>query len=82
MIELAVVLVPLAGEVIATHPPPQPPKFTVIVAAAVPNEFVHATVMVFAPTTSATEFVLGVVDAAPLTVQVVPDGIVVPPLTV
>ena len=57
------------------------PRLTVI--EAVPTvPFVHDTVMVFAPRARLTLFVVVLVDAAPFTVHVVPDGIVVPPLTV
>ena len=80
MIGLDVTFALLAGDVIATAG--ALPRLTVIVALPGPNELVQVTVMVLAPTARATELVLGVVDAVPLTVQVVPDGIVVAPPTV
>jgi len=56
---------------------------TVIVAGVdEPEAFEQTTVMVFAPATSVRELVVGVVVAVPLIVQVVPDGIVLAPLTV
>jgi hypothetical protein len=69
----------LAGAVIAavgTTP------LTVIASEFEPNAFEQATVIVFAPATSGTELVFGVVVAEPLIVQVVPPGIVVAPSTV
>jgi hypothetical protein len=57
-------------------------RVTVMLAEPAPNELVHVTVIVFGPLASATELVDVLVDGAPLTVQVVPPGIVVPPLTV
>ena len=80
MIDAAVVLVLLAGEVIATIG--APPRLTVTAALPLPKALVHATVIVFAPETSAAELVAVLVDAVPLTVHVVPDGIVVVALTV
>jgi len=47
-----------------------------------PDALEQTTVMVFAPATSVRELVVGVVVAVPLIVQVVPDGIVLAPLTV
>ena len=81
MIEADVVLVLLAGEVIAITG--TAPRFTVTVAGVlVPNALVQDTVMVFAPLLRATELVVALVDEAPLTVQVVPLGIEAAPLTV
>ena len=80
MIDVAEVFVLLAGDVIATTG--TPPRVTVTEAEPGPNAFVHATVIVLAPTARVTELVAVLVDAAPLAVQVVPDGIVVAPLTV
>ena len=56
---------------------------TVTVAGVLaPKALEQATVMVLAPTLRPTELVEVLVEAAPLTVQVVPAGIVDPPLTV
>jgi hypothetical protein len=81
LIDPAVVLVPSAGEVIVTLG--AVPRLTVTVAGVlVPNALVQDAVMAFAPTLSATEFVEVLVELLPLTVQVVPPGIEVPPSTV
>jgi hypothetical protein len=81
LIELAVVFVPLTGAMIETSG--GPPRLTVIgPAEPLPKAFVQLTVIVFAPTASATELVVVLVDAAPFTVQVVPPGIELQPLTV
>jgi predicted anti-sigma-YlaC factor YlaD len=58
------------------------PRNTVTTADCEPNAFEQTTVIVFVPFTSATALVVVLVDAAPLTVHVVPAGIVVVPLTV
>jgi hypothetical protein len=56
---------------------------TVTVAGVLlPNALVQDTVIVLAPAFSETELVEVLVEDAPLTVQVVPPGIVVDPLTV
>jgi len=47
-----------------------------------PNAPVQATVIVFGPVASATLLVDVLVEAAPLTVQVVPDGMTPPPFSV
>ena len=80
LIEVAVVFVLFAGDVIAITG--ALPRLTTTDALPVPNELVQATAIVFAPVARDTELVDGVVVATPLTVQVVPDGIVVAPLTV
>lgn len=77
---VAVVFVPLLGEVTATTG--VRPWLTVIECCPDPKALLHATVTVFAPPLSATELVVAELDAAPATVQVVPPGIVGLPLTV
>jgi hypothetical protein len=80
LIDDAVVLVPLAGAVIATV---EATPLTVIEAGLpVPNELAQTTLIVFAPATKATELAVGVVELTPLTVQVVPAGSVVAPFEV
>jgi hypothetical protein len=69
-----------AGDVIATTG--TLPRLTTTVCVAEPKELVHVTGIVFAPSTSGTEFVLALAEAAPLTVHVVPAGIAVLPFTV
>jgi hypothetical protein len=66
LIELLVVFVLLAGDVMTTAG--TTPRLTVIEAESVPYALVQATVMVFAPVFSETVF--GLVDAVPLNVQV------------
>ena len=80
MIGVDVEFEPSAGEVIAATG--VLPRKTVIAAVPVPNEFAQATVIVLAPLTSATELVEVLVEALPFTVQVLPAGMLVPPLTV
>ena len=80
IIGVPVAVLPLEGEVITTIG--AEPRLTVITACPVPNAPVQATVIVLAPVTKLTELVVVLVDATPLTVQVVPDGIVDVPLTV
>lgn len=80
MIGELVTFAPVAGDVIVTTG--AVPRLTVIAWLSEPNALVQATVIAFAPVASATELVVGVVDDAPFTVQVVPAGIVVEPLTV
>lgn len=80
LIELAVVFVPFAGDVITGDG--AEPWFTVTDALPLPNELVQATVMPFAPALRLTELVVALVVAVPLTVQVVPLGIEAAPLTV
>ena len=80
MIDVAVVFVLFGGVVITTAG--VLPEVTLTEALPGPNALVHWTVIVFPPATRATLFVLALVDAVPLTVQVVPAGIVVEPLTV
>jgi hypothetical protein len=77
---LLLVLELLAGDVIATTG--TTPVTVVDVGADEPNELAQATVKVFAPATIGLELVLGVVELAPLMVQVVPAGIVEEPSTV
>ena len=79
MTVLPVVLL-LLGDVITTTG--GAPRFTVIDAETDPSALVHVTVIVLGPVTSVTELVLADTDAAPLTVQVVPAGIVVEPAMV
>jgi hypothetical protein len=56
---------------------------TVTVAVVeLPKALAQATLIVFGPIAKAAELVDVLVEAEPLTVQVVPAGIVVPPLTV
>ena len=72
---------PSAGELIATVG--AFPRLTITDAVADgPNALVQTTLIVLAPTTSETELVEVLVLLAPATVQVVPAGIVDPPLTV
>jgi len=66
-VDVAVVLLLLAGAEIVTTG--AVPRLTVTVFVSEPNALVQATVMVFAPATSAT--VAGLVAAAPLTVQLI-----------
>jgi len=66
-VDVAVVLLPLAGAVIVTTG--ASPRVTVTDLVSVPNALVHATVMVFAPSARLT--VAGLVAAAPLTVQLI-----------
>jgi hypothetical protein len=74
-------LAPFAGEVTTTVG--TEPRLTVtLTGVLVPNALVQDTGMVFAPVLSETELVEVLVEDAPLTVQVVPPGIVVDPLTV
>jgi hypothetical protein len=80
LIDDAVVLVPLAGAVIATVG--VTPLTLIVEAGPVPNALVQTTEMLLGPATSGRELVFGVVVAVPLIVQVVPDGIVVSPSTV
>lgn len=81
MTALAAVFVPLLGEVIATLG--TDPRLTVIGPAdALPKAFVQLTVMLLAPVARLTLLVAPLAEAAPLTVQVVPPGIVAEPLTV
>jgi hypothetical protein len=81
LIGVVVLLLLFAGDVIAATG--VFPRLTVTVAALDgPNTLVQATEIVFAPSARATELVDVLVDAVPFTVQVVPDGIEVPPLTV
>ena len=73
--------VPLAGDVMVTSG--ATPRLTVIVATLpAPNELVHWTLIVLAPSDRATLLVEVLVELVPFTVQVVPAGIVDPPLTV
>ena len=76
----AEVTVLLAGNTISTTG--ATPRATATAALSLPKALVQATVMVFAPSASATLFELVLVDVEPLTVQVVPFGIVAPPPTV
>jgi hypothetical protein len=79
--ELEVVLVPVGGSVIATTG--ARPRVTLTLTGVLgPKALVQETVIVLPPSESATEFVLVLLDALPLTVQVVPPGMVVLPLTV
>ena len=78
MIAVAVVTVLFAGDVMTTLGVET--GNTVIEAEPVPNTFVQATVM--PPDVSVTVLVVVLNDATPLTVQVVPAGIVVAPLMV
>jgi hypothetical protein len=81
LIELAVVFVPSAGEVIATTG--TEPRLTVTVAGVlVPNSLEQETVIVLAPVLRATLLVVALEVAVPFTVQVVPPGIEAEPLTV
>jgi len=76
-----VLVEPVAGELIVTCG--AVPSVTFVVAVLdVPSELEHTTLIALAPTESVTGLVVVLVDAAPLTVQVVPAGIVEPPLTV
>jgi hypothetical protein len=79
-VDVAVVFVPLTGAVMTTAGPL--PKFTFTASLPGPNEFVQTTVIVLAPAESATELVEVLVELLPLTVQVVPPGIELLPLTV
>jgi hypothetical protein len=58
------------------------PRVTVTAALPLPKAFAQATVIVFAPSDSATLFELVLVDETLLTAQVVPPGIVPAPPTV
>jgi len=70
-----------AGELIVTIG--ATPRLTVIVAVLpVPNEFEQTTLITFGPITSGNVVPPGVVFGEPLSVQVVPAGIVLPPFTV
>jgi hypothetical protein len=81
LIGLVVVLVLFAGELIVTTG--ATPRLTVTVAVVeLPKALAQATLIVFGPIAKAAELVDVLVEAAPFTVQVVPAGIVVPPLTV
>jgi hypothetical protein len=71
---------PFDGALIATTG--ATPRVTVTAALLLPKGFVQATVIVFAPSASATLFELVLADAALLTVQLVPPGIDEPPSTV
>lgn len=74
-------MLPLLGAVITTTG--ASPRLTVtVVAVPVPKMLVHATTIEFAPRLSAMLFVAVLVEELPLIVQVVPPGIVGPPLTV
>ena len=70
-----------AGELIATTGTATPVPLNVAGVEA-PNVFVQTTVMVKLPLGTVNALVVALVEAAPLTVQLVPAGIVVPPLTV
>ncbi len=81
MIEADVVLAPSAGDVIAIVG--TLPRLTVIgPAAPLPKALEQATEIEFDPVFKPTELVVVLVEAAPLTVQVVPAGIEPAPLTV
>ena len=77
--DVAVVFRPLAGAVIASAG--TTPRVTATAELPLPKAFTHATVIEFVPSASATLFVVVLVDAEPLTVQVVPAGIDEPPST-
>jgi len=70
----------LAGELIATTGAATPVLENVALVG--PNALVQVTVMVKLPLGTVNALVVALVEAAPLTVQLVPAGIVVPPLTV
>jgi hypothetical protein len=82
LIGVVVLLLLFAGDVIAATG--VLPRLTVIVEAGDgPNALVQTSEIVLAPIVgSATELVEVLVDETPLIVQVVPAGIVDPPLTV
>ena len=81
MIGETVLVEPLVGAVTATVG--GLPRLTVTEAVVDgPNTLVQITLIVLAPSASATELVEVLVELVPFTVQVVPAGIVDPPLTV
>ena len=71
---------PLAGAVIATDG--TTPRVTVIEFEPLPKMLAQATTIELAPIASAALLVVALLDAAPLTVQLVPPGIAAVPFTV
>ena len=80
MIDVRAVFVPVDGDVMATVGA-TPLTETVAVLPA-PKPLVHWTLIELAPATRATELVVAEVEEPPFSWQVVPAGIVAPPLTV